>query len=102
MNVEEKIAMHRHMALFKPVLQQLSLKFRIPWQMLVRRGDEDERLREWFPEEILPYIRNRREQKLYAERAGKILFNLFDDDPEEIDFLVIEAKKKLRKLTVKQ
>lgn len=97
MDKAEKNDMQIHFERYGAVLKELKGKFRIPWQKIVKvQGEEDARLKDWFPESVLPHIRRRSAEKLYAERAGKILFNLFEDDPDETDPVVIEAKKKLK------
>lgn len=102
MDKDEKIALKVHMVQYKQVLKELNRRFRIPWQEIVKmEGQEDKRLKEWFPETVLPFIRNRVAERLYAERAGKILFNLFDDDENETDAVVLQAKKKLRNIVQK-
>jgi hypothetical protein len=102
MDKDEKIAFRLHSFKFKDVLKELSRRFRIPWQDIVKIDmGMDERMNEWFDGCVLPCVKCRVAERLYAERAGKILFNLFDEDENEKDGLVIEAKQKLRGIVSK-
>lgn len=96
MNEEEKNDFRKHQKLFQAVLNDIYNRARLPWQLLIRPEPEDPRLSEWFDPKVLIYVRSRREQRLIAERAGKILFALNDDDPSESDPIVLAGKKKLR------
>lgn len=45
------------------------------------------------PEDAMEIDQN---ERLFAERVGKIIFNMKEDDPYETDLVVVEAKKKCR------
>jgi hypothetical protein len=97
MNTEEKTDFQLHYEKYVPVLQELRRKFTIPWQLLIKNEDPfEQKLYDWFPAHCVAAIKARQEERLYAERAGKILFALSTDDPHETDVVVLEAKKKLR------
>lgn len=98
MNTEEKTAFIKHQEKYSKVMEQVYNRARIPWQLIIQPAPRDPRLEEWFGPEVLAYAQTREQQRLLAERAGKILFNINIDEPNECDPYVLQGKKKARKI----
>lgn len=98
MNMEEKSDFQRHYDKMHMVFQQLRRKFAIPWQELIHQAPNEDytKLQTWFPEHCALLAIERAKEREFAEKAGKILFNLFSEDDTETDLLVIQARKQLK------